>query len=169
MNTHVPFVSPSQFNLYADEINVEACKARMIRHENFQDYVLHLQNWRGNVLTLFMHMKMTKVIIWIKIPKMFLIQFNWDKHHSPFFIVADPSDYQEQDGTVRSHMAVVCHKDEEQVVRGGSEKRRTNNVPRQSYAWFHAFTGRHSLTEPLISRNTEILIHTATGECKDAA
>ncbi|KAM7261090.1 hypothetical protein ACFE04_026565 [Oxalis oulophora] len=39
---HMPFVSPSQFNLHADEINVEACKARMIRHENFQDYVLHL-------------------------------------------------------------------------------------------------------------------------------
>ncbi|KAM7262043.1 hypothetical protein ACFE04_021120 [Oxalis oulophora] len=55
INYHMPFVSPSQFNLHADEINVEACKARMIRHENFQDYVLHLQNWRENVLTLFMH------------------------------------------------------------------------------------------------------------------
>ncbi|KAM7264543.1 hypothetical protein ACFE04_002226 [Oxalis oulophora] len=29
-------------------------------------------------------------------------------------------------------MAVVCHRDEEHVVRGGSEKRRTNNVPSEA-------------------------------------
>ncbi|KAM7264963.1 hypothetical protein ACFE04_002646 [Oxalis oulophora] len=44
-------------------------------------------------------------------------------------------------------MAVVCHKDEEHVVRG-SEKRRTNNVPRRSVRRRTKAVPRESVTEP---------------------
>ncbi|KAM7261647.1 hypothetical protein ACFE04_020724 [Oxalis oulophora] len=124
---HMPFVSPSQFNLHADEINVEACKARMIRHENFQDYVLHLQNWRENVFTLFMHENgqsdhmdgNTQNVSHSTDQSDHLDGNTQNISHS-----TGPSDYQEQDGTGEEPHGSGVQQNEEHV-RGGNKKRKT--------------------------------------------
>ncbi|KAM7262215.1 hypothetical protein ACFE04_021292 [Oxalis oulophora] len=93
---HMPFVSPSQFNLHADEINVEAYQSdhmdgNTLNVSHSTDQSDHVDGNTQNV------------------------------SHS-----TGRSDYQEQDGTGEEPHGSGVQQNEEHV-RGGNEKRKTNN------------------------------------------